>query len=153
MLYLPDIWYLFHCWLNLCPTMNKTDFTVMSKCVECRWGKHLTCSLWVNKCCSFCALFTFFLRVSPLKVCGNYVGTKSTFKAAKKLTPSQFCSKNALKLVSAIFYQSFIFHQMIAPRKLWKMFFIFIKKLFSFARYSNCCFSDFPSFSPCQPLL
>ena len=33
-----------------------------------------------------------------------------------------------LKLVSAIFYQIFIFHQMIALQKIWKMFFYFICK-------------------------
>ena len=40
-----------------------------------------------------------------------------------------------LKLLSAIFYQIFIFNQMIALQKLWKMFFISSKKLFSFSRY------------------
>ena len=49
--------------------------------------------------------------------------------------------------MSAIFYQSFIFHQMIALQKLWKMFFISPKKLFSFSRYSNFCILFFPSFS------
>ena len=44
-----------------------------------------------------------------------------------------------LKLVSAIFYQIFIFHQIIALQKLWKMFFISSKKLFWFSRYSNFC--------------
>ena len=33
-----------------------------------------------------------------------------------------------LKLVSAIFYQIFISHQLIALQKLWKMFFYFITK-------------------------
>ena len=42
-----------------------------------------------------------------------------------------------LKPVSAIFYQFFIFHQIIALQKLWTMFFISSKKLFSFSRYSN----------------
>ena len=56
-------------------------------------------------------------------------------------------------LVSTIFYQIFISHQMIALSKLWKMFFISFKKLFSFSRYSDFCISIFPSFSPCQPLL
>ena len=58
-----------------------------------------------------------------------------------------------LKLVSAVFYQFFIFHQMIALQKLLKMFFISSKKFSSFSRYSNFCISAFPSFSPCQPLL
>ena len=56
-----------------------------------------------------------------------------------------------LKLVSTIFYQ-FFFHQMIALQKLWKMFFISSKKLFSFSRYSKVCISVFPSFSSSQPL-
>ena len=42
-----------------------------------------------------------------------------------------------LKLVSAMFYQNFIFHQMIPLQKLWKMFFISSKKLFLFSRYSD----------------
>ena len=45
--------------------------------------------------------------------------------------------KASLKLVSAIFYQFVIFHQMITPQKLWKIFFIWSKILFSFLRYSH----------------
>ena len=51
-----------------------------------------------------------------------------------------------LKLVSATFYQIFIFHQIIALQKLWKIFFISSKKLFLFLRYSNFCIFVFPSF-------
>ena len=51
------------------------------------------------------------------------------------------------------FVANFIFHQMIALQKLWKMFFISSKKLFSFLRYLNFFISIFPSFSPCQPFL
>ena len=57
-----------------------------------------------------------------------------------------------LKLVSAIFCQFSISHQIIALQKLRKMLFISPKKLFSFSRYSNFCISIFPSFPPCQPL-
>ena len=53
-----------------------------------------------------------------------------------------------LKLVSAIFYQIFIFNQMIALEKLWKICFISSKKLFLFLRYSNFCIFVFPSFFP-----
>ena len=53
-----------------------------------------------------------------------------------------------LKLVSAYFYQIIIFHRMIGLQKLWKMFFISSKKLFSFSRYSNFCVFVFPSFFP-----
>ena len=50
------------------------------------------------------------------------------------------------KLVSAIFIKLLFFHQMIALQKLWKMFFISSKKLFSFSRYLDFCifFSSFP---------
>ena len=55
--------------------------------------------------------------------------------------------KTYLKLVSAIFYQTFIFHHMIALRKLRRIF-ILSKKLFSFLRYSNFCIFVFPYFLP-----
>ena len=63
------------------------------------------------------------------------------------LKKSHFQPKQLLKLVSAIFYQILIFHHMIVLQKLWKMFFISSKKLFSFLRYSNFCIFVFPSFS------
>ena len=56
-------------------------------------------------------------------------------------------NKGHLKLVSAIFYQ-FLFYQMIAVQKLWKMLFISPKKLFSFSRYSNFLHSSSPLFFP-----
>ena len=61
--------------------------------------------------------------------------------------------KISLQFASAIFYQTVILNQMLALQKLWKMFFISSKKLFSFSRYSSFCIFVFPSFSPCQPLL
>ena len=42
---------------------------------------------------------------------------------------------------------------MIVFQKLWKIFFISSKNLFSFSRYSNFCIFAFPYFSPCQSLL
>ena len=54
----------------------------------------------------------------------------------------------SLKLVSAIVYQSLIFHQMIALQKLWKLFFISSRKLFSFLRYLIFCIFALPSFFP-----
>ena len=50
-----------------------------------------------------------------------------------------------LKLVSAIFYQIFIFSPNDSPLKTMKNVFISSKKLFSFSRYSNFC-DFFPSF-------
>ena len=61
---------------------------------------------------------------------------------------SYIAMKSILKLLFTIFYQIFISHQMIVLQKLWKMFFISSKKLFSFSKYSNFCISAFPSFSP-----
>ena len=55
----------------------------------------------------------------------------------------------SLKLMSTIFLIKFLFfHQMIALKKLWKMFFISSKKLFLFLRLSNFCnfFPSFPNF-------
>ena len=56
--------------------------------------------------------------------------------------------KAYLKLVSAIFYQTFIFHHMIALRKLIRRIFISSRKLFSFLRYSNFGIFVFPYFLP-----
>ena len=56
----------------------------------------------------------------------------------------------SLKLLSAIFYKIFIFHQMTAFQKLWKVFFVSSRKLLSFLRYSNFCIYISTSFSPCQ---
>ena len=61
---------------------------------------------------------------------------------------SNTASRCNLKLVSAIFYQIFVFHQMIVLQKTWKMFFISSKKLFPFLRYSNLCINVFPFFLP-----
>ena len=58
----------------------------------------------------------------------------------------------SLKLVSVIFYQMFIFHQMIALQKLWKMFLIHLKSSFL---SGDIQIFVFPSsfFFPYQPLL
>ena len=48
--------------------------------------------------------------------------------------------------MSAIFYQIFISHRMIALQKLWKKIYISSKKLFSFSRYSHFCIFVFPPF-------
>ena len=50
---------------------------------------------------------------------------------------------NNLKLAAAIFYQIFIFNQMIALQKLWKMFFLFHLK--SYFRSRDIQFFVFPS--------
>ena len=76
-----------------------------------------------------------------------------SYKIARVMSSNKKNTENLpVKLASAIFYQIFISHQMIALQKLWKMLFISSKKLFSFSIYSNFCISVFPSFSPCQPL-
>ena len=84
---------------------------------------------------------------SPSITKKDYFNCFTWFNSLSKLV------KNSLKLMSTIFYQIFIFHQMIALQKLWKMFFISSKKLFSFLRYLNFYIFVFPSFLPCQPLL
>ena len=59
---------------------------------------------------------------------------------------SKIPRNGSLKLVSAIFYDFyFFFYEMIALQKLWKMFFISLKKLFSFSWYLNV-YNFFPSF-------
>ena len=53
-----------------------------------------------------------------------------------------------LKLVFAIFIKFLFFHQIIALQRLWEMFFISSKKLFSFSRYSNFYILLSPLFFP-----
>ena len=52
-----------------------------------------------------------------------------------------------IQVVSTIFYQIFIFHQLIALQN-WKMFFILSKKLFLFLRYLIFCIFVLPLFFP-----
>ena len=105
-----------------------------------------------------------------VKFCNNFIGPPFCGGWTKKLQtfsryffwqrPSKYCIAEfttilvclLLKLVPATFYQIFIFHHMIALQKLWKMFFISSKKLYSFSRYSNFSIFVFPAFFPCQPL-
>ena len=47
-----------------------------------------------------------------------------------------------------IFFNTFFYHQMIVLQKLWKIFFILSKKLFSFSRYSFFLFPASPLFVP-----
>ena len=57
----------------------------------------------------------------------------------KVLFPSKF-SPPRIKSFCPLFFIIFLFfHQMIALQKLWKMFSISSKNLFSFSRYSNFC--------------
>ena len=73
------------------------------------------------------------------RLCDNndYCGVEMPVQFNKTLKYNY--GEKSLKLVSAIFYQTFIF---VSP-----------KKLFSFSRYSNFCIFIFPFFLPCQPLL
>ena len=68
----------------------------------------------------------------------------------KILYSTKFTAELTLTLVSAIFYQIFIYHQMIVLQEIWKIFLNSSKDFFSL---SSFCVFVFPSFSPCQPLL
>ena len=66
-------------------------------------------------------------------------------KLEEAKTPSN-CTFLQTKAYVRYFLPNFyFFYQMIALQKLWKMFFISSKKLFSFSRYSNFC-NFLPSF-------
>ena len=80
-------------------------------------------SVYENKILLTYCSFSFFLKDNKLAV------------VLKLLT--------VLKLVSAIFYQFFIFSANGSSLKSMKNVFISSRKLFSFLRYSNFC--DFPS--------
>ena len=55
--------------------------------------------------------------------------------------------EHSLKLVSAIYYQKFIFHQMIALQELWKLFFISSKSSFRSRDIKIFVYSSSPLFS------
>ena len=109
-------------------------------------------------CChslSFCchSLSFVFTRCPPLYYSLSLVVTRLSFYKQAMVAAIGKTFNGYLKLVSAIFYQNFIYHQMIVLQKIWKMSFISSIKLFSFSRYLSFCIFVFPSFSPCQPLL
>ena len=62
-----------------------------------------------------------------------------------KSAPAYLILQCFVSLCALFFVKFLFFHQMIALLKLWEMFFISPKKLFSFSRYSSVC-SFFPSF-------
>ena len=135
------------CFLGLCKTSVKFDRDMLQT-QTCTIILAFRKSKKIHRCFSIFADASIYLTLSMRKSmtsCANINGDNF-------LSKQEFFMKLTLKLMSAIFYQIFIFNQMIALQKLWKMFFISSKKLFSFLRYSSFCISVFPSFSPCQPL-
>ena len=108
--------------------------------------------------CSFCFVYNFkiYNRVLSTKTALTKLLENTRYDSSKlKNMPHKRLgcpTKSLLKLVSAVFYQIFIFHQIIALQKLGKMFFNSSKKRFLLLRYLNFCIFVFPSF-PCQPLL
>ena len=114
MLHLPNIWYLFHLWTRdkcvLCLLSCHYPMPVLCPNVCLVWmGQTLNMILLVNTVVSPRNVIklqncSFLYGMTPQKVCQNYLGTNSKFKAAQKLTPSQFCSKNALN--EAIFLKN-----------------------------------------------
>ena len=102
--------------------------------------------------CSFCFVYSFKIYnrvlITETALTKLLENTQNDSSKLKNMPDKRLgCpTKSLLKLVSAVFYQIFIFHQMIALQKLWKMFFISSKKLFSLLRYLNFCIFVFPSF-------
>ena len=80
-------------------------------------------------------------------VCGGLQSPTWKKNLLKSQFPPEMILLKTCELVSTILLSSFHFlHQMIALQKLWKIFFISLRKLFSFFRYS--IFSPFfPQFS------
>ena len=77
-----------------------------------------------------CARASFLIKL-------NKSLKKSLWHRCFPVNYAKFLRIPFLKLVSAVFIKFLFFHQMIALQKLWKMFFISSKKLFSFLRYSR----------------
>ena len=84
----------------------------------------------------------YLVRVQYFPKNWHFVPSRNTCKIFCVLTK---WIASTLKFVSVIFIKFLFFHQIIGLQKLWKMFFISSKKLFSFSRYSHFC-NFFPSF-------
>ena len=99
----------------------------------------------LHRTCKFCSTYKLqythcFFWAKTVKILPNM------FRIFFSLLVYHLTIFDPLKLVCTIFYQIFIFDQVIALQKLWKMFFISSKKLYSFSRYSDFCILGFPSF-------
>ena len=70
------------------------------------------------------------------------------WEASQYNSGSEYGGETTLKLVSAIFDQIFIFNQMIALQKLWKMFFIHLKSSFRSWDIQVFVFPSSPHFLP-----
>ena len=102
-----------------------------------------------NTCIRYCLQLNKMTHISkndfetlkwlPVKDRFNQSIHSIAFKYFTQQCPSylffELACPNKLKLVSTIFYQIFISHQMIDLQKLWKMLFISSKTLSSFSRY------------------
>ena len=108
-----------------------------------------TCLLVKIEILLFTWLFVSVQSLTHVQVSFCY-SRKILFYKSGRWCKDWFCPLFSLKLASAIFYHIFIFHQMknVEKWKLWKMFFISSKKLFSFLRYSNYVFPSSPLFFP-----
>ena len=109
----------------------------------------------------------FFLKEFSICPCKGLFVSANNLRMAKKLWEfwllliSSLCHINTmhclaqsmftLKLVSAIFYQVFIFHQRKAFQKL-KNVFCFILKVLFFLEIFKSLYFCLPVFFPCQPL-
>ena len=78
--------------------------------------------------------------------------SKLTIKTSERRHWRRFGVFTVKACVRYFFIKFLVFHQLIAPQKLWKVFFISTKKHFSFSRYSNFCnfFSSFPHFTDAE---
>ena len=96
----------------------------------------------------FTWLFVSVQSLTHVQVSFSY-SRKILFYKSGRWCKDWFSPLFSLKLASAI-YHIFIFHQMKNAEKwkLWKMFFISSKKLFSFLRYSNYAFPSSHLFFP-----
>ena len=79
--------------------------------------------------CSFCFVYSFKIYnrvlITETALTELLENTRNDSSKLKNMPDKRLgCpTKSLLKLVSAVFYQIFIFHQMIALQKLWKIFF------------------------------
>ena len=110
--------------LNWLPVINRFEQCVISIVFK---FINSNCLYYLNEVFQFAPEGNISLRSNFLKLKQPFQNTNTIQKALSFIGPSFWNQiPETLKLVSAIFYEIFIFHQMIVLEKLRKMFFYFI---------------------------
>ena len=140
-----QLWNLCHHNLHFCYFQRDASFNTFTDITFPWLGSVMFLNVLI-KTFSWCTIS--FAKFGPIWV--KYLLKLSAIDSVSVMLYFSYC---LFKACVRYFCQIFIFHQTLALHKLWKMFFISSKKLFSFLRYSNFCIFVCRFFFPCQPFI